>query len=225
MAQGTRSRTPLLSRHRLAWSFVAGLAITAAICVLAPHDPTTGYHASSNFEPGTLNCAYRFHGFWYERISVTSSLPLFMLETEEMRKVVIAITSDLPGPGKQPPRSPDVLPYWLTFPPPAEAPSTQWHEAAVGWPWRAIRLRSFRENGLRFDSPPGVTRIAPYWPGLLGDVIAWSAAAWLIIGLPSFARGVRADRRRKHGLCGRCAYPRVTASNDAPCPECGETDL
>jgi len=224
MVQLTPSRAPLLSRRRLAWSLAIGAAITAAVCVLPPHNPTTGFHASLNSDAGALNYAYKYRGFWYERISMSSSLPLLTLEMEAMRDVLTSIVSNPTGPGVKPPGSPGALPYWFTFPLPAETPIRQWHEAAVGWPWRAIRLRSFRENDLSFASPPGVARIWPYWPGLLGDMFVWSAAAWLFIGLPNVVRGVRAVRRRKLGLCGNCGYSRDTLTRDAPCPECGETD-
>jgi hypothetical protein len=52
-------------------------------------------------------------------------------------------------------------------------------------------------------------------PGLVVDAMFWGAALWLFLGAPG---ALRRPRRRRRGLCERCAYPIADLAN---CPECG----
>jgi len=61
----------------------------------------------------------------------------------------------------------------------------------------------------------------PLWPGLLANWLIWSIACLPVtLGIGAVPARVRGWRRRRKGLCGRCAYPRPGASA-SPCPECG----
>lgn len=58
----------------------------------------------------------------------------------------------------------------------------------------------------------------PLWPGLIGNALVWGGVIWVgLFGL----RLLRGRRRRRHGLCTRCAYDRKGIATAAPCPECG----
>jgi hypothetical protein len=108
-----------------------------------------------------------------------------------------------------------------------------------GWPLPALaHVRDFRETA------PGVLAYAtewslpiPQWPGLkesplearevplrplwLGLTIDSLLAAAVWLGLFRIFATVRAARRRRRGLCSRCAYDRRAIPAGHRCPECG----
>ncbi|MBL8759803.1 MAG: hypothetical protein JNL50_00730 [Phycisphaerae bacterium] len=61
---------------------------------------------------------------------------------------------------------------------------------------------------------------APMWAGLLADWVLFSVL-WLLV--LSLGRSNRDCRRRRRGLCTRCAYDLKGLAPASPCPECGHT--
>jgi hypothetical protein len=57
--------------------------------------------------------------------------------------------------------------------------------------------------------------LRPIWPGLVANVLFWSAATWAAFAIP---RSWQVRSRRKRGLCIACAHPLASSST---CPECG----
>jgi len=57
--------------------------------------------------------------------------------------------------------------------------------------------------------------IQPIWLGMLANWLFYSV---IVCATFVSVRGVRSRRRRRLGLCPRCAYPRT---DQGPCPECG----
>lgn len=57
--------------------------------------------------------------------------------------------------------------------------------------------------------------LRPIWPGLVANVLFWSAATWAAFAIP---RSLRARSRRKRGRCIACNHPLAGSS---ACPECG----
>lgn len=120
-------------------------------------------------------------------------------------------------------------PVWVTWPPPGSEPTRVWKEGAVGWPVPGIRVRPWSSGNSFWDgpllTPPGVSRYAPWWPGLLTNLAA-HAALWLpIILVAPIAKERltrwRSARRALRGECPSCRYQRAGLPSAAPCPECG----
>ncbi len=61
--------------------------------------------------------------------------------------------------------------------------------------------------------------LTPVWTGFILDSFTWGGLSWL--GVAMIARQ-RSRRRRRRGLCPRCAYDRLH-DDTTPCPECGHT--
>ncbi len=108
------------------------------------------------------------------------------------------------------------------------------YQEATGWPFRAVLAsrnsattiteqgdesvdtnRGFLITSFGKSGEPAVPLI-PLWPGFLLNALIWGSPVLLI---PA-ARGLRRARRRRRGLCPRCAYDLKTGSL-ASCPECG----
>ncbi len=102
--------------------------------------------------------------------------------------------------------------------------------ALVGYPFRAFASEAWYPAGshgsgrpvfrwnIRLEPIGGGEALVPMRPlvlGLLADVAAWSALAWLALALPRSA--IRLLRRRR-GACIRCGHDLRGA---ATCPECG----
>lgn len=58
----------------------------------------------------------------------------------------------------------------------------------------------------------------PHWPGLIANLVFYSAIACGLMWLATTLRGVRRVRR---SLCRACAYDLRGLDADASCPECG----
>lgn len=92
-------------------------------------------------------------------------------------------------------------------------PATAWTPAAIVIEPEpelrgAIELGQMGANRLTLP-------VAPIWPGLVANVLSWSAAAWATFAIP---RSLRARSRRKRGLCSACGHP---LAGGPACPECG----
>jgi len=129
-------------------------------------------------------------------------------------------------------------PYWAAKPPGRLADATfpvndvVASTMASGLPWRCVRSYAFisRANGkLGVDARGGwgPSRssifvggfpIDPIWPGLVGDVLFWSALAWVLL---VSAGALRRWRRRRRGQCAQCGYDAAGLPVGAVCPECG----
>lgn len=59
--------------------------------------------------------------------------------------------------------------------------------------------------------------LLPIWPGLLGNIAVWSAAAFLLLWSPN---ALRRARRRRGGRCEACGYA-LMGLREGRCPECG----
>lgn len=95
-----------------------------------------------------------------------------------------------------------------------------WEEAA-GWPlpclYRAAVNRT--DDPLLSDKLPLPDPWRPLAFGLLADSVLFGAAFWMIALLPGVALR---RRRRRLGLCERCAYDlRGRGADHDVCPECG----
>lgn len=106
-------------------------------------------------------------------------------------------------------------------------------EAAYGWPFRcamtwiegddAPRIRYGARTAppptgramLTIDALDGVLPLAPIWPGLMADAVAFGSVWLALLTIPPC---LRASRRRRKGLCPSCAYD---TRGGAACPECG----
>jgi len=113
-----------------------------------------------------------------------------------------------------------------------------WQGEAYGWPWRGLynmyrtdendprRLPylaiGIRLPGIRTDPNTGerMERALPIVPSPMGlaDIALWSAVAGAVLWVGLRTRGMR---RRRRGLCERCAHNRAGIPASAPCPECG----
>ena len=124
--------------------------------------------------------------------------------------------------------------------PPGWWPWVGWECEAYGWPWRGVvnmytydeqdprRLpylaTGLRLRGLRTDPNTGARyeRALPIVPSPWGlaDVAVWSVAAGAVWWLAARARSAR---RRRRGLCARCAHSLAGLPDGGPCPECGKS--
>lgn len=69
-------------------------------------------------------------------------------------------------------------------------------------------------------TPWGRLPLTPIWPGFLANTAFYAG----VLALPVFALpALRRTRRRRKGLCPRCAYDLRETPDDHPCPECGTT--
>jgi hypothetical protein len=73
-----------------------------------------------------------------------------------------------------------------------------------------------RENNPVTDTSSVILTRMPIWPGFALNTLFYAAILWLLFAFP-FA--LRRWRRRRNGLCTKCAYP-VGASD--VCTECGK---
>lgn len=125
-------------------------------------------------------------------------------------------------------------PYWSRLRRPGWRERHVGSECASGWPMRCLMSLVVVEDthrpskdtmrwgikiirGYGSHGPlEGVLPLLPIWPGLIVDGLFYGAAVWgLGVGLVA----ARSARRRRRGLCPRCAYD-LHATPDA-CPECG----
>ena len=60
--------------------------------------------------------------------------------------------------------------------------------------------------------------LRPIWIWLLADLALWTCCWWALLFAFS---ALRTSRRRRRGLCTRCAYDLRGLAPNAPCPECG----
>jgi len=224
MIAPTQAR-PIARPHarRVALALLLGAAFTAATCAVFVFGQA-GSHSISTFVDSKgqhIEYMQSHQDRWYSRVRVHSNRDLHQVPERELRdqlqRRVIEVFNDELGDFVVAP------PSWLTWPPPIPSPANEWNEAAVGWPWRALKLREFRVHGAHVRAPRGVAKIVPWWPGLAADVLAWGVVAWLLLGVPRVAHRLVARRRRSRGACGECGYVRVGLALDAPCPECGES--
>lgn len=217
-----RSARPGAALRRTVLSLLLGALLTGITCGVILFGQASSYHISTFVDSKGHHIEYMqtHQDRWYSRMRIHSNRDLHQVPEEELRdelqRRVIEVFDDELG---------DIIvapPSWLTWPPPIPSPANEWNEAAVGWPWRAFRLREFRVHGAHVRAPRGVAKIVPWWPGLAADVAAWSAVSWLLLGVPSVAHRLVARRRRSRGACGECGYGRVGLAGGVPCPECGE---
>jgi hypothetical protein len=111
---------------------------------------------------------------------------------------------------------------------------------AIGWPFLTLTGRAvwvpgpapgpglWRMQGVTLRPRPagasvGVLTEYPYcrtprWPGFAASTLAYAA---VLMALAQGARAARGARRRRRGLCVRCAYDLRGLPGGAPCPECG----
>ncbi len=108
---------------------------------------------------------------------------------------------------------------------------------ARGWPFVSMWSEHFmhldEDNEFNVDAYRGVlvslrpervdVRVVPigvYWPGFLGSTLFYAAAATAVWGLWRGFGAVRGWRRRRRGVCPKCAYVLGEAT---VCAECGWT--
>jgi hypothetical protein len=102
-------------------------------------------------------------------------------------------------------------------------------EMAQGLPFRCVRgtqltadgamaILPITDIGLYFRDPQHPIPYIPIPLGLLADTLIYAAV--LAAPLLLFTR-MRSLRRRRRGLCARCAYDRKGLVDGTPCPECG----
>jgi hypothetical protein len=128
---------------------------------------------------------------------------------------------------------------WISRPLSDEVGAVYWREEAYGWPWPCLSLaRVLYHQASEFeivdgiplssrpdrswDGPDGPKRVLaiptkPYWPGLLGSWLVWTAA---LVALRLNYVVPRRMLRRRRGRCPRCGYD-LQGDFDAGCPECG----
>jgi hypothetical protein len=105
--------------------------------------------------------------------------------------------------------------------------SYQWFELSCGWPYRCFHAwGSFNwwEGAVRCPRwlarpTPYVVQlpILPWWPGLIGNTLIFTAPWFLLALTLDF---MYRDSLRRRGHCPSCAY-NLRGDIDAGCPECG----
>lgn len=101
---------------------------------------------------------------------------------------------------------------------------------ATGIPWRCAKsvilggpqdgYFAYQRNGVLEWQGKGLylgLPVFPIWPGLLGNIAVWSAAAFILLWSPS---AIRRARRRRGGRCEACGYV-LMGLREGRCPECG----
>lgn len=130
------------------------------------------------------------------------------------------------------------LPSTVAGPPP-EDEAMRWGRidtVLAGFPFRCFRseerraARSWSPAGIEIDPEADfrnaiefgaigedflVLPLRPIWPGLVADVLFWSAVTWAAFFVP---RSWRTRRRRRRGLCVACGEPLQGSST---CLRCG----
>lgn len=130
------------------------------------------------------------------------------------------------------------LPSPVAGPPPADE-AMRWGRidtGLCGFPFRCFRseawfpARAWTSTAIEIEPEPelrgtielgemGGKRLMlplrPIWPGLVANVLFWSATTWAAFAIP---RSLRARSRRKRGLCTACGHP---LAGLPVCPECG----
>jgi hypothetical protein len=110
---------------------------------------------------------------------------------------------------------------------------TRYHtdaQTAIGWPFRSVS-HSFESVpvlgkpswtwpkafvGSWKLSPTFILPLIPLWPGFFLNALIWGSPVLLVPAV----KGLRRSRRRRRGLCPRCAYDLRTVEF-VVCPECG----
>jgi len=116
-----------------------------------------------------------------------------------------------------------VLPHWSSVP----ARGMKVDDHAYGWPLRC--LRAVQHAGDDRADYRVLTGWHPsmgdiwlprrfLWPTLIANTLIFAGAWWLLLVAPGMTRR---SRRRRRGLCIRCAYDLRATSAGSPCPECG----
>jgi hypothetical protein len=209
--------------ERLALCSALGIVVTIAVawgCEVS-RQPFGGATLWSMRTPGGEGWSY-----WVDRRQGT--LRIYRVFSDDRVETWIA-----PAPWRPAPR-------WSAVHEPASAAVRQRQdyvqgvERASGWPFVAMRS----DNSSLFARWPGtqlqdgwevrppvqadgeaaiILPLRPIWPSFAIDVMAYGAAAFMLLFGPGFVR--RAMRRRR-GACVRCGYD-LRGTTGGVCPECG----
>jgi hypothetical protein len=96
--------------------------------------------------------------------------------------------------------------------------SVEWRKDTGGsFPSSHVASHGLLHNRRWSDPLPSL----PAWPGLLANTAIYAAPWYALFLIPTLRRA----RRRRRGLCPRCAYDLKGLTSSAPCPECGQRQL
>ncbi len=98
-------------------------------------------------------------------------------------------------------------------------PSPMWAAHQPGGRPAPVTMGVYQVGPWEYHPHAGWLPTSPIWPGLVGNVIVWSAAVWLpLAGFSATRRRLRARGNR----CPKCNYDLRGLPEGSPCPECGQ---